>query len=201
MFPTKAIISGIVLCAAGAIIILQGAALGLTPDMSKTIGAILALLGIIGFIVGLGGLVVLLKPPKGLHREDGAALAMALIRAMLAICIADGDVEEPEIQMIGKIYKQLTGSAISQQTIRDTADDMLANRNPIGDEMLSLKDALSMEMKLKVAKAAVYILAADGEMEAQEETILEEIRLGLGISAGKLKSIKNEILKSRGIAA
>ncbi|GJL84898.1 MAG: hypothetical protein DHS20C02_06730 [Micavibrio sp.] len=159
-----------------------------------TVGGILFILGL------LFSVFVHAKGEKGIHRDDAAVSAMALIRCMIATSIADDHLDDREIKTIAKIYTQLTGSPMNEETIRETADHMKQEGTDILGELANIKDIMDKDLKTKILKASLFILAADGVVNENEEYILEAIRRGLGISKMKFKGIKTKFLSSKDLS-
>ncbi|MCC7305611.1 MAG: TerB family tellurite resistance protein [Alphaproteobacteria bacterium] len=155
--------------------------------------------GAVFFIVGLYGLAMQLREPQGVHKDDAAIASTALIRAMVAVSIADESLHDREADLIARIYKQMTGSTISADTIQKTAYHMKSQGVEIRDEMKRLRGIAGADLKVKIIKASLHILAADGTIAEEEDFILTEIRKGLGVSSGRLKREKKEFFKAKGL--
>ncbi len=201
MTAVKIILFGILFCALGAGIIGLEQVMQLPVSATRPAAFFFLVIGGLFFVIGQTGLAAALRPPQGMHREDSAMAAIGLIRSMLAIIIADGTVSDEEVRMTAKLYKQLTGSAISEAVIRETAEDMIVEKVAIAEEMVRLRSILDSDTKQKIIKAALFILAADGKMAVAEEEILEDVRMGLAMPKGQFKRIKSAFLKSKGLAA
>ncbi len=198
---------GIKILQAGLLLLLlgfTGIALYQTNTVSDplvmSIGSIGVLLG--GFLVVFGMIssaLIEFTPKSGIHRGDTAIFSHTLIRCMIAITVADNVLDDDEVEAVSKIYKQVTGSNISEKVIRDTADEMLKNGVDIISELINTRDSLDKTSKEKIIIASLYILAADGVMDESEEHQLEAIRDGLKVPNGRFKKIKKDFLKSRNL--
>jgi uncharacterized tellurite resistance protein B-like protein len=201
MLGVKNMMFGLIACVLGVAVIFGAKAGQLNMPWIDYIGYGALGLGGVLFVIGLLHTIVhYSQSNKGLHRADVSAMSLALIRSMIAMSIADGNLDDAELKTIAKIYAQLTGTEIDEDTIRDTAEHMKSEGVSIADEMKNAKTVLDKDLKNKIVKAALYILAADGVMEEGEEAILEEIRAGLGISKAALETTKEKFLTAKGIA-
>ncbi len=162
-------------------------------------------LGSIG--VALGGFMIIFgffssalmefTPKAGIHKGDTAIFSHTLIRSMIAITVADNELEDEEIHAVMRVYKHLTGSNIDEQLVRDTAGEMLESGIDLISELSNTQGNLDKESKEKIIIASLHILAADGVMDEGEEIFLEEIRNGLRVPKGRFKKLKKDFLKSR----
>lgn len=132
-----------------------------------------------------------------LHAGDSNAFSVALIRCMVAISIADDHLDDSEITEIARIYAHLLKVETSEETIRNTASEMLEYGVDIKAELSTTSKTLNKELKEKLITASLLILAADGDMDEGELIMLDDIRLGLGMSLSKLDKIKSNFLSRR----
>jgi len=199
MLGTKNMTIGLLLCVLGVAVMAASHFTELPQLILKgAYGAIT--IGAIQFIIGILHSFVYQATDEGLHADDAPVSAMALIRCMVAVSIADGHLDESEIEATGKIYNQLTGSTMNEETIRDIAQDMQDNNSSVPEELSRIKNVLDKDLKHKIIKASLFILAADGRVDEEEEKILEDIRKGLGVSSGKFNTMKEKFLTAKGLS-
>ncbi len=198
MISTKVLGTGTFLFVAGMLAI--GAyTLKVVPDPNVfAVGAGSALLGVV--LMGLGFLTLAGKaviPQSGIHNADSAAFSIGLIRCMLAISIADDYLDDDEVAQIAKIYKHLTGAAIAEETIRDTAAEMQQYGINIENELKNVAPSLDNDLKEKLVIASLFILTADGDMDEDEWIMLDDIRLGIGMSLKQVDKIQRNFMKKQ----
>ncbi len=165
-----------------------------------TIGAGMAAIGVV--FIGLGFVSLAGKafiPQSGIHNADSAAFSIGLIRCMLAISIADDYLDDNEVKQIAKIYKHLTNSEISEEVIRDTAAEMQQYGIDIEQELKNVAPSLDNNLKEKLINASLFILTADGDMDEEEFIMLDDIRLGIGMSLKQLDRIQKEFMKRQNV--
>lgn len=200
MLGSQKMTYGLLLCVVGAAILAGGQYKDL-PEFSNYIGYGVLGVGALLFVLGiLFGFVHQATDGRQLHHDDAAVSAMALIRCMIAVSVADGHLDDSEIATTAKIYRQLTGSAMDEQTIRDAADEMKAQGASVSEELANIKSILNGDLRRKIVKASLFILAADGHMDEKEEEILEDIRKGLGMSSMKFNAMKQKFLESKDLS-
>lgn len=172
---------------------------GIIPNPNVfTAGAGIALLGVVFMILGVISLAGSeIMPKEGIREGDSAAFSIGLIRCMLAISIADDHLDDTEITQIAKIYHHLTTAEISEEIIRETAAEMQEYGIDIQKELRTVAPSLKAELKEKLIIASLYILMADGDMDEDELIMLDDIRLGLGVSLKQVDKIQKNFMKNR----
>ncbi len=200
MLGAKNMTLGLLLCVLGVALLVGAHYAGLEGWGSKIAYAVIVVGGLL-FVAGLlHSIIHHFAAPKGVHQDDAAVSAMALIRCMVAISIADDHLDNEEIRTITKIYTQLTGSDMEEDVVREAAEDMQREGIGISEELAHIKNIIDKGLKGKIVKASLFILAADGVVDQKEEEILEEIRTSLGIPKGKFNAVKEKFLASRGLS-
>jgi len=168
--------------------------------MLQQISTAAIIMGLLIFVLGIiTSFLFQVKKKKSIHHDDGTIAATALIRCMIAICIADDNLDDREIKMICKIYKQLMGTEMDKDEIIQAAEEMQHQEATIGEELAHINDTLYDDLRTKILKASLYILTADGSVDIREEQMLEEIRQGLKYSKGKLERAKKAFFAERGL--
>ncbi len=158
------------------------------------IGIALLVLGAIGFLSGLGLLVYALRDPMGVHAQDANASFMALLRCMVAMSIADGQLDDEEIEGIVEVYETLTENELEPETVIEIAESMMGEELVLRKELENMRVVLTTDLKEKIVRASFYILAADGVVSAREKELLKEIRTGVGLSKARYLFLKREFI-------
>tara|TARA_R110001592_G_scaffold3525_31_gene20183 strand:- start:555 stop:1169 length:615 start_codon:yes stop_codon:yes gene_type:complete len=173
----------------------------ITPDPNiYTGGAGMAALGLVCMALGLISLAgKAFIPQSGIQDGDSAAFSIGLIRCMLAISIADDYLDDNEIAQIAKIYRHLTGAEIGEETIRDTAAEMQQYGINIENELKNVAPSLDNNLKEKLVIASLFILTADGDMDEDEWIMLDDIRLGIGMSLKQIDKIQRNFMKKQNV--
>ena len=115
---------------------------------------------------------------------------------MIAITVADNELEDREVKAVASIFKRVTGSAVGEKIIRETAEEMMKSGVDILAELRNTQGSLDKASKDRIILASLHILAADGVMDEGEEMFLEDIRDGLKVSMGRFNRIKKDFLLS-----
>lgn len=121
-----------------------------------------------------------------------------MLRCMLAITLADGEIEAPEIDAMQLIAGELMGHP-PERTELEAAAQTLASQSAAS----SADDPQPLELLLQqlredcprlddnarelILESAFRVACSDGEIEAQEDELLRSIAAALGIGAGVLE--------------
>ncbi len=154
-------------------------------------GAALSVFGILGFAG------VEFAKRDSLYAGNLNVFSVGLIRCMIAMSVADNVLADSEIKQIQKIYKHLIQQELAEQIIRDTAGQMMDDGISIENEIKTLSNTLSKANKEKLVIASLYILAADNDKAESELIMLDDIRLGLGLSLSHVEKIKEDFFEGR----
>ena len=119
-----------------------------------------------------------------------------LLESMVAITLADGEIEEPEIVTMAETYAEIMGHppehgelqamALSRQSqieAIDSPDPFKQLLQRLAAEQLQLDD----NARELILEAAFRVACADGEIEPEEDVQLRGIAGALGISEGVLE--------------
>ena len=114
----------------------------------------------------------------GVQREDEAFAAefeLAIRRVMVLMMLADGVVDDDEVDTIKQIYAQLAESELTDAQVAD--EIAAAERDGVGlDAYLgALVARLNDSGKELVVRAAWMVAAADGQFSPEEQALLKQI--------------------------
>ena len=115
---------------------------------------------------------------------------------MVAMSVADGKLDEEEIEVISQIYEQLTGTTLESKLIRETADEMQKHDFSISDALVQVQGQIDRSTKQLIVKAAYFVMAADSEVDEEEKKLLSEIAGSLRISDTEFGEILSELTAS-----
>ena len=201
MLSTKMLGAGTIIMVLGVFLIGSYMFQFTTNPMASLVGLFMALGGFIFMMLGFFSLAGGEFGKKDLlHAGDSNAFSVALIRCMVAISIADDHLDDSEITEIARIYAHLLKVDTNEETIRNTAAEMQEHGVDIQAELKTTSKTLNKELKEKLITASLLILAADGDMDEGELIMLDDIRLGLGMSLGHIDKIKSNFLSKRDLA-
>lgn len=120
-----------------------------------------------------------------------------MLSCMLAITLADGAIEEPEIDAMIQIYSELMGESLDRSVLHAAATAMAsaqAAATDAADPLSRLLQQLRQERpqlddnaRELILESAFRVACSDGEIEPEEDQLLRSLAEALGIGAGVLE--------------
>ena len=131
--------------------------------------------------------------PDKEFEEFQAEYEDAVKKLMILMILADGEVEESEIETIIAIYENITKNKLDKKKLMDEIDDYSLKKYDVLDFTSSLRGKLNDQGKETIIKAAYLIAAADGEFHELEQELLSKIAISLDFSKAHLKAVLDEV--------
>ena len=113
--------------------------------------------------------------PRRQQRAFEAEFEIAVRRVMVRMMLADGDVDPAEVTTICGLFTDITGKTCTPDQVRSEAQQALAAQRPLSVVVGDIAPMLNDHGKEMVLKAAAFVAAADGRLEAEELALLHEI--------------------------
>ncbi|NQT37641.1 MAG: TerB family tellurite resistance protein [Planctomycetes bacterium] len=110
-------------------------------------------------------------------------------QVMVQMMIADGAVDQEELQTIRDIYAELTNSPLTDEDIRSEVDRVRREGQNIAASLAQCAGYLNDDGKAMVVKAAYLVAAADGVFQDEEKALLATIGESLGMSRIHFNSV------------
>lgn len=135
---------------------------------------------------------VLDHDPDATAREFEALYKMCVRELMVRMLLADGRVEESELEVIARAYPKLTGETIERERIEKEVERLSGDGgDPLGAVRASAPFLNDMGKEAMI-RAAMLVAGADGELDDAEMSFLDELAEGLEISPAHLRGILAE---------
>lgn len=131
--------------------------------------------------------------PQAEATQFEAEFHRAVKRVMVQMMLADGEVDEEEIEAIRNIYGQLTNAEISADEVRVAISQVRRDRQDISTSLARCAGYLNDNGKEMVVKAAFLVAAADGEFHEEEKALLAEVGQSLGMTAAHFNGVINSM--------
>ncbi|SMX39206.1 TerB family tellurite resistance protein [Octadecabacter ascidiaceicola] len=112
------------------------------------------------------------------------ALAIHSLVAMSQVAIADGRIDDAEVQQISSILTRLTGTSYAPQQVME----LLSRLNPSPSDIDQIGDGLSEQDRQIVLEAALNIAVADGEIHPSEYAVVSDLAQRMRIGADQFRS-------------
>ncbi len=137
---------------------------------------------------------VLDHDPRDQQRQFKAKFHTAIRETMIQMVIADGVVEDSELEMVRTIYAGLTEEELDADELREEC----ASSTPreIAEVVGSYAAGLNDRGKELVLNAAVQVAASDGDFSAEEQDLASEIAKALEMTSAHAKGVIADVLES-----
>jgi uncharacterized tellurite resistance protein B-like protein len=132
---------------------------------------------------------VLNYDPVANAREVEAEFHAAIKKVMIHILLADGVIDDSEVDTVQDVYQQITGNQIEKNRLLDEIKLIEKSEEDFASMLVSLQGCLNDEGKEMVVKAALYVARADGEIQEEEKEMLVKIGKNLGMTQAHLRGV------------
>ncbi len=146
-------------------------------------GGIQFAIGLFQFICSIPAYIrYRLNRNKTMKNIKAEASARAILRAMMAVAVADGEVQDSEIDSIAEIYEKIFGATIAKGWIKESAEQMINDDFNVYEAIHSEKSFIDPAIIPLVIKASYFVSAADGFVDDEEITTLMKLAVALGMT-------------------
>ena len=127
--------------------------------------------------------------PDAAAAEFEAEFHHTVKRVMVQMMLADGAIDDQEVQVIREVYGKLTNSEMSDEDVRSEIGRVEREEQDIATSLAQCAGYLNDDGKEIVVRAAFLVAAADGEFHDDEQALLATIGQSLGMSAAHLNGV------------
>jgi uncharacterized tellurite resistance protein B-like protein len=180
MQGAKNIILGLVFLAAGS---------GLIMFFNLGDGALKwSVWGLAGFgaILLVGGVYQMVGPGSGgvdAHQAyKSSSTARLLMQSMMATAVADGHIDDEEVETIVEACEEVVHEHMDPETIRELAELVEEKGDKILDEIRYEGKMLNLTARKAIIDACILVLKADGKIDSRQTRVVELIAEQLGFS-------------------
>ena len=138
-------------------------------------------------------LEVLDYDPEAGAEQYRAEFHRAVMQVMVGMLLADGVVDDEEVQTIRDLYVKLTKTEISIDEVRAEISNAEQRQLSVTDTLAQISGALNDNGKEMVIKAAYLVAVADGEFQAEEKALIVDVGRSLGMTGAHLKGVVSDI--------
>jgi tellurite resistance protein len=132
-------------------------------------------------------------PGKNAEREE-AEFRQAMRRVLVLMMLADGVVEESELQAIGTILGKLEDRTVERTEIEAELARARSASTDIEHYCRSMAGYLNDSGREMVVKAALLVAAADGTIDDKERDALAKMATALNMTKAHFSGIVTEVL-------
>lgn len=143
---------------------------------------------------------VLEQDPNTASRDFEAQFHKGIRAVMVQMMMADGAIDDSEIETARQIYRRATGTELSESTLRSEAKSLgWRSESKLLESLSSLSGALNAHGKEMIVKVALWIAAADGRFEDEEQSLLFRIGEAMDMSSAHVKGVVAEMIAPDGL--
>ena len=124
-----------------------------------------------------------------------AEVQKVLRRVMVALMLADGVEDAQEVATIRRVYGEFSGSQLSEEDVRREVAAARTDGRSVIDYLTAIAGALNDQGKELVMQAALNVAAADGNVGAEEEQLIQQIGAALGMTPAHLRGVIAGVLQ------
>lgn len=136
---------------------------------------------------------VLQYDPNAEGRMVEAAYHAAIKRVMVLMMLADGVIDDDEIEAIQSIYQGIAQRPVSTQEVREEIQRAEADRMGVAEYTANLVGSLNDSGKEFIVRAAYGVAMADGVMAPEERMLMDEIADALQLSRAHYRGLLAEL--------
>lgn len=131
---------------------------------------------------------------QGDRRQVEAEFQTAIKRVMVMMCLADGVVDDDEIETIKQVYGRIAKREISDEEVSDEIVAAMQDSRSVHEYLRGVVGRINDKGKELVVQAAFFVAAADGEFQDEEQELLADIGEALELRSGHFNQIIDELL-------
>jgi tellurite resistance protein len=141
-------------------------------------------------------LQVLDHDPERERTEFEAQFAQAVKHVLVRMMVADGRVKSGEIEAVMSMYERVTGQELPLSEVVDLFSTLGSFAKPINDVLCDMSPVLNEEGKQLVIKAAFFVAASDGCVDASEYQMLESIGAALEMQPSQVEAVVTSLTEA-----
>lgn len=145
-----------------------------------------------GHCKGTYKLEVLEMDPAQDEADFEAEFQRAIRRVMVLVTLADGEVDDAEIEAMTGIYAQVTGTQIRAEYLRRETQRAAKEGQAVAAYLKDVGPYLNDSGKEMIIKAAVMVAGADGHIDDSELQLVYDAADALQMSDAHLKGVLAE---------
>ncbi|MCJ8315048.1 MAG: TerB family tellurite resistance protein [Saccharospirillaceae bacterium] len=114
-------------------------------------------------------------------------------KVMIHVLLADGVIDDSEVEVVMDIYQRISGNEISKESLLDEIKNIQKTNESLSNILLNLSGTLNDEGKERVIQAAVYVALADGEFQQEEADLVSKIGKELGMTKAHTQGVVSSV--------
>lgn len=131
--------------------------------------------------------------PEKEKREFEAEFHRAVRQVMVLMMLADGAVDDQEVEMVRSLYRKITERDLEPEDVQREAEHIRSSGLGLQETIGAVGPRLNAHGKAMVVKAAYLVAAADGHFADQERTLLGEVAGALEMTPEAFSAVLAEL--------
>ncbi len=123
--------------------------------------------------------------------SDSSTEHECIRRVLVAMVVADGDIDPEELTTAQRVFRDVTGVGISDVELRKEAEQMQAAGGKVA-ECLGAAAGLDLDARKRIFAAAFAVASADGFVLEEEDALLANVAAALGFTEAKYRGLVEE---------
>lgn len=119
-----------------------------------------------------------------------------IVRLLLAVVIADGDIDPDELRVVQHHVEHLRGMRFSEAELRASAERMMASQASVRQCLRGLPP-LDPPTAERLFTAAFEVASADGFVLEEEDSVLAQVAAALRMSEAQYRGTISALLDAR----
>jgi tellurite resistance protein len=137
---------------------------------------------------------VLTFDPEAHDKKLEAEFKSAVKRVMVLMMLADGKIEEAEIETIQLVFDKIAKTKLSREDVDAEVTAAKADGRPLAKYLEQLVGSLNETGKEAVVKSAFFVATADGHVSEDETRLLAELAAALEMSPTHFTSVIDSLM-------
>jgi tellurite resistance protein len=133
--------------------------------------------------------------------EYEATFRKVVRRVMVLMMMADGVIDDKEVQTICKLYHRLTGGLVTESGVREEITAAELEGSSLTGYLREQLGSLNDKDKKAIIAAAYLVAMADGEYHAKEQALIRDVGDVLELRPAALNAIISDLSPAKALPA
>ena len=134
---------------------------------------------------------VLVRPGAAADGRTLSEYDKALRHTMVLMMIADGEVDDNELDTVLDIVNRYGDRSLSRIDLEVYAEQVRRLPQPVGTYLRQISPTLNDQGKQRLIRCAMAVASADGKIDQSEVAVIREMGRSLDLSTAELQAIIN----------
>jgi DnaJ-domain-containing protein 1 len=128
-----------------------------------------------------------MQDPLAEYEKARQTIEQAVSRVMIAMMVADGEIDDNEKTVVYEIFQELSGSELADEKFELEKEVVASESFVLRDYLASIAPELNDDAKKEVLRGAFMVAAADNVFHESERASLKDMGEALGIESTQLQ--------------